>query len=722
MNRYVLPLIILTLLLSLITNGKIHSGFAIVVDKESFAQAKNEIGMYARAVENEGLKTYIIVDRWQNPDSIRMQLIKLFHSQIPLEGVVFVGDIPVPMIRDAQHLSTAFKMDQERYAWNRSSIPSDRFYEDFDLDFKYLKHDTVNPLYFYYSLKASSPQRLTPDIYSARIKPPQDNEKYEKLKNYLRKVSEYKYRPGKAKQILYFTGHGYNSECPRTWMDEKLALYQQFNYLNSQGSFLEYINFQEEDHIKFRLLSELKRKDLDIALLHHHGAPDAQLLDGNPMVRSIPDEIADVKFYLRSKLRSQASTPEEIAKTKANYQKTYGVPDNWFNGTFDKDQILKDSIFTADLDISLDDLKGYKPGAKFIMLDACFNGSFHLNNYQAAQYLFSDGQTMVVQANSVNIYQDKWPDEMVGLMGLGLRAGFWNKMNCTLETHLFGDPTFCFEPADPKLELNNQIIARRNDSNFWKKQLNSEYADVRALALRMLYDSEGEKVTSVLLDRFKNSGFFTERTEAFKLLGFCRDENFNEAIDLGINDSYELIQRFSALAMADNGDPKHIPSLIGALLRNNVSKRVEYNLKNAIDVYDKDILMAELKRQIPGKEFLLDPSKTLELLSGTIEYEGKKMKNYVDEITDPETKIKEKIFDLKTFRNQNAHQYLEKLIQFTDTTSNYTMKLTGIEMLGWFDKSYKRSMVSDFCERELLDTSLNEACRNELMKTMNRVK
>ncbi|MDZ7635917.1 MAG: hypothetical protein U5L72_16375 [Bacteroidales bacterium] len=70
------------------------------------------------------------------------------------------------MLRDAQHLTSAFKMDQERYPWHRSSIPSDRFYEDFDLEFTFLKADT-NGLYFYYSLNPSSVQVLTPQILTA---------------------------------------------------------------------------------------------------------------------------------------------------------------------------------------------------------------------------------------------------------------------------------------------------------------------------------------------------------------------------------------------------------------------------------------------------------------------------------------------------------------------------------------------------------------------------
>ena len=46
----------------------------------------------------------------KRPEPIREQLVKLHENEkTPLEGCVFIGDIPIPMIRDAHHLSSAFK-------------------------------------------------------------------------------------------------------------------------------------------------------------------------------------------------------------------------------------------------------------------------------------------------------------------------------------------------------------------------------------------------------------------------------------------------------------------------------------------------------------------------------------------------------------------------------------------------------------------------------------
>ena len=127
-------IIISLCLLVLVGHGMAKSGFAIVVDPKSYQHAQAELKAYAQAVEQvNGLKVYTVVDRWGIPDSIRTALQRLYYQKRdPIVGAVFVGDIPVPMIRDAQHLTSAFKMNQTNPR-QESSVPSDRYYDDFSL-------------------------------------------------------------------------------------------------------------------------------------------------------------------------------------------------------------------------------------------------------------------------------------------------------------------------------------------------------------------------------------------------------------------------------------------------------------------------------------------------------------------------------------------------------------------------------------------------------------
>ena len=130
------------LLLSAFSAGA-KGSFAIVIDPASYRAARVEVDTYASAIrEADGYKVLVIEDVWGVPDSLRAVLRDLrFSRRDSLVGAVFVGDIPVPMIRGAQFLSSAFKMNEARFPREESSIPSDRYYDDFSLAFDYLGHD-----------------------------------------------------------------------------------------------------------------------------------------------------------------------------------------------------------------------------------------------------------------------------------------------------------------------------------------------------------------------------------------------------------------------------------------------------------------------------------------------------------------------------------------------------------------------------------------------------
>ena len=112
------------------------SSFAIIVDDVTYDKISDAINTYRDAVENDGLSTFILADKWKNPEEIKAEIIKLYNGKPKLEGVVFIGDIPIPMIRNAQHMTSAFKLDEEKYPYFESSIASDCFYDDFDLKFR----------------------------------------------------------------------------------------------------------------------------------------------------------------------------------------------------------------------------------------------------------------------------------------------------------------------------------------------------------------------------------------------------------------------------------------------------------------------------------------------------------------------------------------------------------------------------------------------------------
>ena len=152
--------------------GAARSGFAVVIDARSYTEARRQVDAYIGEIEKSGLQVDLVIDRTGQPDSLR-DILRGLHArrEAPIEGAVLVGDIPVVLVRDAQHLTSAFKMDQQAFDRWESSVPSDRFYDDFSLRFEPLGADSLHPGCHYYSLTAESAQQTRPDIYSGRIRP-----------------------------------------------------------------------------------------------------------------------------------------------------------------------------------------------------------------------------------------------------------------------------------------------------------------------------------------------------------------------------------------------------------------------------------------------------------------------------------------------------------------------------------------------------------------------
>ena len=541
---------------------KTKTTFAIVTDSKSYEEAKHEIDAYRASVENEGLGTYLLIDDWKTPQPIRELLTELHADRkAPLEGCVFVGDIPVPMVRDAQHLCSAFKMNQTM-AWHRSSVPSDRFYDDFDLKFDYIKQDSIHADYHYVSLRADGSQYLSPDIYSGRIRPlrAEGMNKYQLLRDYLKKVVDEKQKTNVLDQLTMARGHGYNSEDLLAWSGEQLALREQFPQLFRPGNTVKFYDFTFQFPSKHMYLNEVQREDLDMMLFHHHGDSDVQYINGYEMPNNVQENIESIKLYLRSKLPARA---KKIGKEEAiaEYAKRYNVPESWCEEAFDPEKQKADSIYHYHMDIHMEEIHQLRPNARFVMFDACFNGSFHLDDYLSGSYIFNPGKTIATLACSVNSIQDKWPDEFIGLMATGMRIGQFTRLTCFLENHLIGDPTFRFTPnVDAGFDINQALVLKEGDVAFWKKQLTSPLVDMQALALRKLSDADYKDIVPLLEESYYHSDSFMLRLEALRLMVLNHPAQSAGLIKDALNDSYELIRRYAGEYAEKNGSPSLIPA------------------------------------------------------------------------------------------------------------------------------------------------------------------
>lgn len=698
-----------------------RASVAVVIDQDCYSQTKDAVNEYVDAMELDGKTGILLIDEWGVPDSIRVRLETL-HREKALEGAVLIGDIPVPMIRDAQHLSSAFKMDQKR-DWKESSIPSDRYYDDFHLQFNFLSRDKDRKDFFYYSLAPESPQQIRSDIYTARIKPAQGQDKYKAIADFLRKAVRTKKAAIEATgrgtnglalaepdRVMFFAGHGYNSESMVSRMNEYKALHEQIPSVNKPGGKVDFINFDFDKSVKTRLLSALGDEDLDVALLHHHGYNDMQLLNGSPY-ESTPDGwLALARNYFREKMRSSRN-PEA---TRKDFIKRFGIPGEWLDEASDPELIIKDSLYDRSMDIYTDDIDLYDIKARFVLFDACFNGAFTEADYVVPHYLFGEANnTVAALAHSVNTLQDVWTDELVGLFDEGVCAGNIFKHVWSLENHLFGDPTFHFGAVS---DLDRKVSMKEEKAGIWRKLLKSESTpcDVKCLAVRVL-TRNGNITGEELLDLQRNSGSGIVRLAAFngnvELAGNC----LTEAISLGLDDSYELLQRLSARYAGYNQSPELDEQIVRLYVDPLTPTRVMFQLKAPL-VDIETGKATELVRKYGHWK----GDEGLDSLIDYLEVCGKSLSADLANLESDSPNARNARLFIRSQRNQCRADILDALQTFFAKTDDPAIKLQIAELLGWYRYSYAREKALGIC-RSLLSAESDPAIRDEFRRSISRL-
>ena len=96
------------------TQSRVASSFAIFIDDKSYEACKDAVMAYKDMLEKEGLATYLLVADWEGPEHVKYFLEKYYNEQA-MEGAVFIGNIPIPMVRKAQHMTSAFKMSEKAF-------------------------------------------------------------------------------------------------------------------------------------------------------------------------------------------------------------------------------------------------------------------------------------------------------------------------------------------------------------------------------------------------------------------------------------------------------------------------------------------------------------------------------------------------------------------------------------------------------------------------------
>lgn len=665
--------------------GQGRNSFAVIVDETTYNECRTELEAYRDVLDNEGLDAYILHAEWQSPEAVKSQIMKLARKK--LEGVVLVGDIPVVMVRGAQFMTTAFKMNEDEYPVFESSVASDRFYDDFDLKFDFIAKDTLHHNVWYYRLSESGSQVLHSDIYSARMLVPgvMQGDKYEIMRRYLRKVVAAHQETNYLDHLIYFAGHAYNSDDLTVWRQKPITLRESFPLAFKASDNNRFLNFREDTYMKHNLFNELQRPATDLFIFSEHGDFDTQYINGAGEANGLGENVDRLKREIVSMYRKYRGTERQEDFLHEVMDSVFHLDRSALSDSLLAVYAAEDSVEAANINISLEDIMRLRSNPRVIIFNACYNGSFHREDgYVAGCHVFGDGRCVVAQGNTVNVLQDKWEDKLIGMLSAGECIGRWQTEIRFLESHLIGDPTYRFAQMPDNLsagvlERSLDIIAKveslEGQSNAGKKN---------KISKTRLAD-----VSQEAYDLFCNDPSWTVRLHALGALGMLSDENTKKAVLKGMDDAYEVIVRTSCNLAAAMGDSIFVQPLESLLERRPDLARVQFAANGAARVcsqgsFDRQIGMA----------------------------------------ADTTAKEAKRISAMRIFRNSRTHDAIPVLLRIaTDSAETEHIRTVAAEVLGWYNLSSARNGIitdlnSYLCKNR---KSCPESVRAEIAKTVKRL-
>jgi len=688
------------------------SSFAVIVDTRTARECRPQMEAYKRTLEAEGLPVWIVSHDWTAPEQVRDVLRKL-HAEHALEGCVFVGDIPIAMITKAQHLTSAFKMDEREHPLHEASVPSDRFYDDFDL--RFLAQGTPSRgLFHYYEMAPDSPQYISCDIYSGRIKAQKAyGDPYRQIARYLEKAVAEHRAATHFDRFVSYTGHGSYSNSLVAWRDEQQLLDEQFGDVFRRTRNARFLRYSMEPFMKESLIRELRRGEVDMMVFHEHGMPERQYLSGTPYVESAEEAVAEMQRSFRDLARRSESGRKRAAEKAAQR----GLDSTWYGRAGDPELIRLDSIADLRTGIILEEIEAIAPNARFVLFDACYNGDYREDDFIAGHYIMAPGHCTVTFANSVNVLQDKSAFDLLGLLGEGLRIGAWAKNINILESHVIGDPTYRFKAARPELDIN--AMALKRDNGFWLSQIDHEVPDIQNLAMIRLWENDYAQLPELLLGKFTESPYCVVRYNAFRLLESLNGPEYKKALMLAAYDRFEFLRRIAVTRMGRVGDEEFLPVLVDAYAKDRNAARIVFNISESIRCFDAQKAKQAIETYFADKKFHHAQAEKQELLARLVERDSLSPGECATrEILDPEASIRWRKSRISFLKNRPYHQHVtEYLTLLADEKAPEILRVRMAEALAWFDGSVRRGEIAA-AGRELLARG---GCPPELAKEVQRM-
>ncbi|MDR2284835.1 MAG: HEAT repeat domain-containing protein [Sphingobacterium sp.] len=597
--------------------------FAIITDRSTFEKCQKEILSYRDVIESTQLPALIVYHDWKTPEQLKKELQKLYETS-KIEGVIFIGDIPVPMVLKAQHLTNV-----------STAIPSDRFYDDFELTFDFLEQSKTNPQLFFYNLGLSSPNRIKSTIYSARLKPltvtDKKNDKYQQISTYLNKAIQARASKNSIDQVMSYVAY----QPLSTWSSQSYFLEEQFPQISKASTQFQNYKDDKQRLLQDETINQLRRHDLDIAFIRQYPLPDVSTIHPNVTL----------------------------------------------------------SIF-ADNPI----------------------GNFSEAQYNAGQFTFSKGAALAALANTVQPALHRHPTYLMGSLGMGLNIGQWAKLNNTLESHLFGDPTFTFSISST--DTLSRFVHEKNNKKLVEALSKAKSPEGQSFLLNQLSLNNYDGLPKLITQYYDNSNYTTVRYTCIHLADQQEGETRSALFAKGIKDSDESIRLEVINAIARIGDPIFIPALIDAYIDNQHAEGTLSAINMALYVFNKDLIKNIAEQRFMTTNSFVDKVKEKEKFYET-QFTGIYLeidKNIFD--TKPDSQ-RQGITDLRTI---HYHPSVTRYLEFVrNSKMPIDLRIAMLESLSCFRDSYRKQEIIAACKELMVDTRHSKRLRDEARRTLNNI-
>jgi len=354
-----------------------------------------------------------------------------------------------------------------------------------------------------------------------------------------------------------------------------------------------------------------------------------------------------------------------------------------------------------------------------LILDSCFNGRFIDQPSIANQYIYGKGQTVAVMANTVNVLQDIWANEFIGLLSHGARLGQFHMTRNYIESHIIGDPTIRFAPSG---DIDLAVVLQKGIGwNNMQEYAESRHTPLRCLAVHSSGLSENKDNIKKLADLSRNDSSCIVRLEALRAVARARSEELNNLIKDSIDDPFELIRRKSALLMGEVGLDEYAKPLIKALVM-DPSRRVSFNAKSALNKLDPKVVKKELDSFFNDHKDVLPGAKEFREQIERLASQSSWLPDDIKRLEDRKAELKKRLQSARTFRNYRIHCCIPILLSVIESPEEPAeLRITIIEALGWFGYSHKIDMILAACKKIAKDSESPAEVRAEAEKTINRL-